>query len=216
MFKKLASAYKHRGDQPDQEIIGVLDHIQALLNYVLAFFYQDKIGKENSIDNWTTLHPFCDVLLKKLYSKKEMELYGLCLRISALVRFYSSSRRTSIIAHRAKKLKENDKSSMDHLLNYAKDHEKAYGALRECEKYLGYQHVLEKYPETFESICKKGDLSNGIVLGGEAGVKVEPMFPFAPYSRLHHAAIMGKCILREYVSQKGLKYNAISDTNDFM
>ncbi|KAI9020221.1 hypothetical protein CLU79DRAFT_888348 [Phycomyces nitens] len=216
MFQKLASAYKHRGDSPTLEILGVIDHIHALLNYVLAFFYHDKIGNESSIDNWDTLHPFCDVILKKLRAKQEMELYGLCLRISALVRFYSFSRRTSIIIHRAKKQKDADKSNEERLISLAKDQEKAYGTLRECEKYLGYHHIIQKFPVTFNDVCTQGKLGSGIVLGGEAGISVEPMFPFAPFSRLHHAAIMGKCIIGEFVKQRELEYNPISNTDDFM
>ncbi|OAD69660.1 hypothetical protein PHYBLDRAFT_159822 [Phycomyces blakesleeanus NRRL 1555(-)] len=145
-----------------------------------------------------------------------MELYGLCLRISALVRFYSFSRRTSIIIHRAKKQKDADKSNEERLISLAKDQEKAYGTLRECEKYLGYHHIIQKFPVTFDDVCTKGKLGAGIVLGGEAGVSIEPMFPFAPFSRLHHAAIMGKCIIGEFVTQRELEYNPISNTDDFM
>ncbi|KAG0181678.1 hypothetical protein DFQ29_007458 [Apophysomyces sp. BC1021] len=224
MFLNLATAHKRRGDQADSEIKCILDHFHAFLNYILTFYFRDRLGQDNNQKNWETLHPFCDVLLNKLRVRKEMELYGLCLRMKALVHFHTFSRREVHVRQKISTLHGKDKSAdKQKVEDYSKDadrtfneHEQAYGALRESEKYLSFLDIQTKFPESFRRVCIQGEPGPGIVLGGEAGTTVGPMFPLTPYSRLHHACIMAKCILSEYTTVQKLNYHYITNTDDFM
>ncbi|KAF7725231.1 hypothetical protein EC973_000319 [Apophysomyces ossiformis] len=224
MFQKLATAHKRRGDQADSEIKCILDHFHAFLNYILSFYFCDKLGMESSQKNWETLHPFGDVLRSKLRARKEMELYGLFLRMKALVYFHTFSRREATARQNIASLHGKEQTvDRQKIEDYSKDadrtfneYEQAYSAFRESEKYLSFLDIQTKFPESFQRVCIKGEPGPGIVLGGEAGTTVGPMFPLTPYSRLHHACIMAKCILSEYTTVQKLNYHYITDTDDFM
>ncbi|ORZ16927.1 hypothetical protein BCR42DRAFT_23241 [Absidia repens] len=229
MFQKLALAYKRRGDHADTEIAGLLDHMHAFLNYVMAFHFQDKLGNDNSQKNWDTLHPFTGVLLQKLRSPKNKErqdgaLYGLCQRMNALVHFYTFSRRELIAKSKMDRLCEKP-SELDDAkhLEYNKsvrkilqDHQVAYQGLRDSDKYMAFEVIQAKFPVSYQNVCILGQVGPGIVVGGEAGVTVGPMFPLVPYARLHHAAIMAKCILQEFVDKERIDYQTITNTEDYM
>ncbi|KAI8099801.1 uncharacterized protein BX664DRAFT_322145 [Halteromyces radiatus] len=229
MFQKLALAYKRRGDHAKTEIAGVLDHMQAFLNYVMGFHYQDKLSNDLGQKSWDTLHPFIDVVLKKLRARKDKvkqdaELYGLCLRMKALVLFYTFSRREMNARIKVTRLGEKSTDMDDtRRMEYSKsvdkvlqDHEMAYAALRESDKYIAFDHIQSQFPVSYQNVCVLGQLGPGIVLGGEAGTSVGPMFPLVPYARLHHAAIMAKCMLQEYVEKEQLDYHTITETEDYM
>ncbi|CAO3587632.1 unnamed protein product [Absidia cylindrospora] len=229
MFQKLALAYKRRGDHADTEIAGLLDHMHAFLNYVMAFHFQDKLGNDNSQKNWDTLHPFTGVLLQKLRSPKNKErqegaLYGLCQRMNALVHFYTFSRRELIAKSKMDRLcdKPSELDDAKHL-EYSKsvrkilqDHQMAYQGLRDSDKYMAFEVIQAKFPVSYQNVCVLGQVGPGIVVGGEAGVSVGPMFPLVPYARLHHAAIMAKCILQEFVDKENIDYQTITNTEDYM
>ncbi|CEP11462.1 hypothetical protein [Parasitella parasitica] len=222
MFSKLAHANKRRGDGQTEELFGMIDHFHALCDYILNFYYVDK----NSSDNisfkqasvaWKSLFPFTDSLLAKLESHQHYDLYGLCARLISLVRYYIYKRMidsTRLLL--SKQLSDDgDENSSSRVCiqvseGLLREYEKAERWYKTSEKYLSYSTIATQFPQTFKSVCLKGDLSKGITLGGEAGVSVEPMFPFTPYSPLHHSAIVSKCMLSEYVSIKKLDYSPIS------
>lgn len=208
-------------------MLSILNHMHALLNYVLAFYYTDKRGQEFNWRNWGSMRGLMDFTLGRLQKLQEhKELYGLLLRISSLIKFYMFSRQEGQVKRKLGSLtgeqQQQQQAASDvvanaqYCLEALGNYEAAYGALREAEKFLGYEHIQQKFPETFKNVCMKGDLSAGIVLGDEAGDGCSPMFPFAPFSRLHHAAIMAKCILAEFVAQNGIDFTPITNTDDYM
>lgn len=144
--------------------------------------------------------------------------------MNALVHFYIFHRRE--LATRLKLSRLNDGSSnideqkkseytklADKVFN---EHEIAYTNLRDSEKYLSFEDVQRKFPITYQNVFQLGELGPGIVIGGEAGVSVGPMYPLVPFSRLNHAAIMAKCMLQEYVDREKLNYQPITKVEDFM
>ncbi|CAO3615779.1 unnamed protein product [Cunninghamella blakesleeana] len=228
MFQKLAKFYKRRGDTQEKEIYSILDHFHAFLNYILAFHFIDKQGTDGL--NWDTLHPFSVVLIKKIKSwgekeKKDTLLLGLCLRMNALVHFYIFHRRELNTRAKLSRLSGGSSANIDDQKKseYAKladkvfnEHEIAYTNLRDSEKYLSFEDIQRKFPLTYQNIFQLGELGPGIVIGGEAGVSVGPMYPLVPFSKLNHAAIMAKCMLQEYVDREKLNYQPITKVEDFM
>jgi hypothetical protein len=228
-FSKLAHANKRRGDTQQDAILGMIDHFYAICNYILNFYYSDKHtinpNMKQSTAAWKSIFPFCDSLTKKLESRKEHELCGLCIRLVALIRFYMYSRMESstrsILLQQMKSSGDEEKKMTDRTCvelseNLLHEYEKAEKAFKDSERHMNYSTLVTQYPETFKNVCMEGNLLAGITLGGEAGVSVSPMFPFAPYSPLHHAAIATKCILAEYVAKNNLKYTPISKLEEFM
>ncbi|KAI8639999.1 hypothetical protein BD408DRAFT_445523 [Parasitella parasitica] len=228
MFSKLAHANKRRGDGQTEELFGMIDHFHALCDYILNFYYvdkssSDKISFKQASMAWKSLFPFTNSLLAKLESRHHYDLYGLCARLISLVRYYIYKRMidsTRLLL--AKQLSEDgDESSSSRACiqvseGLLREYEKAERWYRTSEKYLSYGTIATQFPQTFKRVCIEGDLSTGITLGGEAGVSVEPMFPFTPYSPLHHAAIVSKCMLSEYVCIKKLDYSPISQPEEYM
>ncbi|KAI8340603.1 hypothetical protein BC941DRAFT_510909 [Chlamydoabsidia padenii] len=227
MFNKLALTYKRRGDQAETEICGLLDHMHAFSNYMLTFYYQDLAQTDHQVEqSWETLIPFGTVLLNKLRKNKRYELlYGLCLRMMSLVQFHLFHRREKLTKYKMGRLCEKNGDGFDEAkrIDYStavykvlQYHESAYQNLRDSDRYMAYEAVQDKFPVSFENVCIQGQLGAGIVLGGEAGVTVGPMFPLVPYARMNHAAIMVKCLLQEFVDKENIDYHAITDVGDFM
>lgn len=217
MFKQLATAYKRRADRGGETVVAAIDQVLALLNYVLSFHYQDK-QSQSGLQHWESLFPFLSVVLRRLKGRQDMvSLHGLCVRMSALVRFYIFSRRephTRKVASGA--TDDTAKEATTHAVRTLQDYEMAYSALRESDRILSYDGIRQTFPKTFEAICVRGDLRPGITLGGEAGVSTEPMFPLSPFSRLHHAAIMVKACVHEYLKANNVSYSFITDYAEFM
>ncbi|ORZ00335.1 hypothetical protein BCR43DRAFT_137345 [Syncephalastrum racemosum] len=217
MFKQLATAYKRRADRGGETVVAAIDQVLALLNYVLSFHYQDK-QSQSGLQHWESLFPFLSVVLRRLKGRQDMvALHGLCVRMSALVRFYIFSRRephTRKVASGA--TDDTAKEATTHAVRTLQDYEMAYSALREADRILSYDGIRQTFPKTFEAICVQGDLRSGITLGGEAGVSTEPMFPLSPFSRLHHAAIMVKACVHEYLKANNVSYSFITDYAEFM
>jgi hypothetical protein len=228
-FNQLAHANKRRGDGQTDAIFGMIDHFHALCDYILNFYYVDKSSssktsfKQASVA-WKSLFPFTDSLLSKLDSHKQHDLYGLCARLISLVRYYIykrmiSSTRTLL----TKQLTSTEDTStatartcIEVSEGLLREYEKAEKWYHTSEKYLTFSTMATQFPITFQNVCVEGNLQAGITLGGEAGISVEPMFPFTPYSPLHHAAIVSKCMLSEYVTKKKLKYLPISQPEEYM
>lgn len=205
----------------------MIDHFHAFCDYILNFYYVDRLNinanfKQASIA-WKSIFPFTDSLLKKLEARKELELHGLCVRLNSLIRFYIYSRmetstRPMLLQqmNNTKEDKMTDRACVELSENLLHEYEKAERAYKDSERHMSYSTLVTKFPETFRNVCTQGNLLAGITLGGEAGVTVNPMYPFAPYSPLHHAAIVAKCILAEYVAKNHLKYTPISNPEEFM
>ncbi|KAI8148177.1 hypothetical protein BJV82DRAFT_258870 [Fennellomyces sp. T-0311] len=231
MFRKLATTYKHRGDVPlkakKDDVIGLIDHIQGILNYVLAFYYQDKHGKVE-FWHWESLYPFFNFVIRQLQSSRQTQLYALCSRIMGMVRYYQFARRQMPARKQLEALvaeKPQDAPPIDASVVYAAikatksayaDYEEATRLFKDADRYLNQEQFKEQFPETYRSAVDKGEYGPGIVIGGEAGVTIEPRYPFTPFAKLHHAAIVAKCVLHEYLQQKNLAYTPISDTDEFM
>jgi hypothetical protein len=109
-----------------------------------------------------------------------------------------------------------DRSCIEMTEGLLREHEKAERCYVDSERFFTYGTIATQFPETFKNVCIHGNVLAGIMLGGEAGVSVGPMFPFTPYSPLHHAAIASKCILSEYVTKNNLRYTPISNPEEFM
>ncbi|KAL9541370.1 hypothetical protein MBANPS3_009165 [Mucor bainieri] len=229
MFSKLAHANKRRGDNQTEEFFGMIDHFHALCDYILNFYYVDKtsvdkLSFKQASQAWKSLFPFTDSLLAKLESHQHYDLYGLCARLISLVRYYIYKRMIDQTRHLLGKqlaMKDDKDSSSSRVCiqvseGLLREYEKAERWYRTSEKYLSYGTMATQFPQTFKHVCIEGDLSAGITLGGEAGVSVEPMFPFTPYSPLHHAAIVSKCMLSEYVRTKKFDYTPISQPEEYM
>lgn len=222
-FRKLATAYKHRGDPRQSEISGLLDHIQAILNYVLSFYYQDlKTNEYSGLRHWESLFPFSSQVLRNLKDRKELDLYALCCRMMGMVRYYTFVRRE---ASASKKLdnviKKEVEPNVTHDATKASkqafaEFEEAYNRFKEADRHLSYEQFRTNYPNTFNNACLKGEYGPGIVIGGEAGTSIEPRYPFIPFAKLHHAAIVCKCMLAEYVEKNAIKYTPIQDFEEYM
>ena len=222
----MALANKRRGDTQTNPIFGIIDHFHAFCDYILNFYYIDRLNVNASFKQtstaWKSIFPFTDSLLKKLESRKEHELLGLCIRLNSLIRFYMYSRMEAstrpVLQQQINNANEKmtDRACVELSENLLHEYEKAERAYKDSEKHLTYATLVTKYPETFKNVCMEGNLLTGITLGGEAGVSVGPMFPFTPYSPLHHAAIVSKCILSEYVTKNALNYTPISQPEEFM
>lgn len=225
MFNKLALANKRRGDTQSNPIFGIIDHFHAFCDYILYFYYVDRLNVNNfkqASAAWKSIFPFTDSLLKKLESRKELELHGLCIRLNSLIRFYMYSRMEAstrpVLQQQINNTSERmtDRACVELSENLLHEFEKAERAYKDSERHMSFSTLVSHYPETFKNVCMEGNLLAGITLGGEAGVSVGPMFPFVPYAPLHHAAIVSKCILSEYVSKNNLKYMPISKPEEFM
>ena len=229
MFNKLAHANKRRGDGQTELVFGMIDHFHALCDYILNFYYvdkssSDKVSFKQASVAWKSLFPFTDSLLAKLESHQHFDLYGLCARLISLVRYYIYKRMIDstrlLLAKQLSHDGDQNSSSSRVCIQVSegllREYEKAERWYRTSEKYLSFSTMATQFPQTFKRVCIEGDLSAGVTLGGEAGVTVEPMFPFTPYSPLHHAAIVSKCMLSEYVSIKKLDYSPISQPDEYM
>lgn len=223
----MAHANKRRGDHETNPVFAMIDHFHAFCDYILHFYYIDRGNPTANFKHasvaWKSIFPFTDSLLKKLEAQGEYGLYGLCKRLNSLIRFYMYSRMESSTRplllqqiNNTNKEKMTDRACVELSENLLNEYEKAERAYKESDRFMSYSTLVTEYPETFRNVCMEGNLLAGITLGGEAGVSVSPMFPFAPYSPLHHAAIVAKCILAEFVFKNKLNYTPISKCDDFM
>ncbi|KAI9495046.1 hypothetical protein BDB00DRAFT_267851 [Zychaea mexicana] len=230
MFRKLATAYKHRGDPRQKDITGLIDHMQAVLNYVLSFYYQDKKTDEyQGLRHWESLYPFASIVMRHLQSKREMQLYSVCAHVMGMVRYYTFRRREMVANKKLDPLicEKNPqeappvKAAVAHDAAKATrqaltDFEDAYKFFKDAEKHMDQEQFREQFPQTHQMACEKGEYGPGIVIGGEAGISIEPRYPFVPFAKLHHAAIVAKVVLHEYLQKHNLVYTPISDTDEFM
>ncbi|KAI7904344.1 uncharacterized protein BX663DRAFT_504736 [Cokeromyces recurvatus] len=217
MFKKLAHAYKKRGDAQTDPSIGALDHFHALCNYMLSFYFADKsnsdVPSKQSIAAWKSLFPFAEVLLRKLQERKLDVLWGLCTRLLALIRFAVHGIMVDATIPLVKK-KEGIPAEMVESL--VLEHAKAKRLLKDSEQHASFASWARLFPGSFKRTVLGGDFLAGVVLGGEAGVSVGPGYPLSPLSELNLAALAVKCILAEWVSSMGVDYAPITSTDDFM
>ena len=226
-FKQLAHAHKRRGDTQTTAIFAIIDHFHALCDYMITFYFTDKVNTQipfrQASATWKSLFPFTDSLLKKLEANDLKQLRALCLRLIALIRYYiysrmESSTRPLLTMHLNNDHDDNytDRTCIEMTEGLLREHEKAGRYYLDSEEYMTYGKLASYFPQTFKNVCIDGNISTGITLGGEADGSVGPMFPFTPYSPLHHAAIVSKCILNEYVTKKKLDYSPISYTDDLV
>ncbi|KAI8387400.1 hypothetical protein BD560DRAFT_443276 [Blakeslea trispora] len=217
-FSQLAHASKRRGDNQSDMTMSILDHFYALCDYILSFYYADKNSTQLSFRQtsqaWRSLFPFTDNLLKKLEQQKHLVLYGLCARLVSLVRYYIFSRlslptQIRLKTYLSQEQGSEDRSCLESSASIFREFERGERWYRMSEQHFTYASMIADFPQTFQHVCLDGDVLAGISVGGEAGVSLEPMFPFAPYSPLHHAAIVSKCMLREFIQQKKLDYQPI-------
>lgn len=201
----------------------MLDHLQSLCDYIINFYYLDKANNSKPVDikeaasSWKSLLPFANCLLTKLSAHNYMFLYGLASRLVALIR-YRIFERTSMAFHRylashpAAQKKLSMCSISDGILQEFTSAEKWF---QDSEKYFSYPAFIEEYPETYQNVCLRGDVSAGITVGGEAGVEIGPMFPFMSSVPIHLAAIVTKCILAEYIKKNNIPFKPIDESDLF-
>jgi hypothetical protein len=229
-FKKLAHYNKRQGDSGTAQptgVTGLLDHLHSLCNYILSFYYFDKqIGEKQykqSIASWQSLFPFADAVVRNLEAKNEPDLLAVAKRLLALVRFHVHVRMETLLRPSVTERlantdgTKNDNKSFQEMQALMSCYDRAQRLMRDSEKVLNYAAFQAEYPLTFKRVCIDGDLSTGINVGGEAGVTVTPLYPFAPYTtQLNHAAIAAKCLLSEFVEKNGIKYEVIKDVENIM
>lgn len=202
---------------------GLLDHMHAILNYVLSFYYQDfKTNEYSGIRHWESLFPFSSQVLRNLKDRKEFDLYALCCRMMGMVRYYTFVRREATASKKLDTVikKEVEPTVTEDATKASKqafiEFEEAYNRFKEADRHLSYEQFRTNYPNTFNNACVKGEYGPGIVIGGEAGTSIEPRYPFIPFAKLHHAAIVCKCMLAEYVEKNAIKYTPIQDYEEYM
>ena len=224
-FSQLAHASKRRGDSQSDVTMSVLDHFYSLCDYILSFYYADKNNTQMSFRQasqaWRSLFPFTDNLLKKLEQQKHLVLYGLCARLVSLVRYYIFSRlsvstQLKLKNYLSQEKGNDDRNCLESSTSIFREFERADRWYRVSEQHFNYASMTTDFPQTFQQVCVEGNLLAGISIGGEAGISLEPMFPFTPYSPLHHAAIVSKCMLKEFVQQKKLEHQPILKPEEFV
>lgn len=223
MFRKLAFAYKRRGDSASSDIEKVVDHLHAMCNYVLSFFYADRLANTFNKENWDSFHPFADSVIHKLKNLTEhKELYTIALRLSSLVHFHQFNCLQAFAKQQLEKLMANPEESEDvtkrrlkALSTAFKEYEYARSLFRESEPCLSLDQVQQRFPHTYSQVCVQGNLDAGAVLGGEAGPATVPMFPLTWYSSLRHTAMMAKAAINEYITKKQIPFREIRDLNEF-
>ncbi|KAI8980235.1 hypothetical protein BDB01DRAFT_236285 [Pilobolus umbonatus] len=225
LLKRLATAYKTRAGK-SSSINSLVDHMFAFCNYVISYYYMDRLHANTpfteAIKGWRSLFPYVETFMKQIQEKKEHTLYGLCCCLMSLIRFYLF-RRLEKLTKPDLAAYSNDQESAtqakdlitrsDELL---KEYEKGHYLFSNSEKFFNIGVLAKAFPKSFESIVVQGDLSLGVTLNGEAGVKTAPMYPFSPFSSLRHAAIAIKVILVEFIESRNLEFKLLKDPEDYL
>ncbi|CEG80258.1 hypothetical protein RMATCC62417_14620 [Rhizopus microsporus] len=90
MFRNLVHTYKQRGDSEDQ-LTSTLSYFYAFCNCIISSYYNDKQRTSDkpseSVTAWKALLPLGKMLLANLKAQEQYLLYGICLRLVAMVRF---------------------------------------------------------------------------------------------------------------------------------
>lgn len=90
-------------------------------------------------------------------------------------------------------------------------HELANVQWDEGELYFDWQAFRDRFPNTWKQVCVDGDFSKGSVFGEEIADMKGPLFPMTPFSKLNHVAVMGKCIISEWITAHDIDFQPISD-----
>lgn len=90
-------------------------------------------------------------------------------------------------------------------------HELANVQWDEGEMYFDWQAFRDRFPNTWKQVCVDGDFSQGTVFGEETADMKGPLFPMTPFSKLNHVAVMGKCIVSEWITAHNIHFQPISD-----
>ncbi|RCH84382.1 hypothetical protein CU097_007136 [Rhizopus azygosporus] len=225
MFRNLAHPYKQRGDGEQDDLVSALNHLHALCNYIISYFYKEKqnpdMAPPESVAAWKSLLPLGDMLLAKLQAQEQYLLYGICLRLMAMVRFRIFNKmqgevRSVLVRHLQAPSVSGNHQYIKISCGLLEEYEQVMAMSASSEKYFNYGIMASKLPSTFKQVYVDGNLLSGITIGGKAGVQVSPMFPFHLNASLLHGAICTKCILSEFVSSMELDFKLIDDTDDYM
>jgi len=227
MFRELALQYKRSADQScqtqDGELVGIAEYLHSIFNYILSYHFNDKFDSaENSYVRWENLQPLLKFVSQTLKKRDEMHLYGLCMKVNALINFnafrmrQTPVRRCMTKLHELLKVKSEASTAMsleyvpqvEKLLNL---HELANVQWDEGELYFGWQAFRDQFPNTWKQICVEGDFSKGSVFGEEISDMKAPLYPMTPFSKLNQVAVMGKCIVDEWITARNIHFKPISD-----
>ncbi|KAI9280657.1 hypothetical protein BY458DRAFT_499967 [Sporodiniella umbellata] len=225
MFNNLAHTYKKRGDAEKDALKAALDHFQSLCNYIISYYYAEKqsthVPPSTFSATWKSVFPLADSLLARLKTQGQMLLHGVCLRLTAMMRYHIFDRmHEETQALLTKQLGKADQSGSQKYLqmssNLLSEHSKAKQMYRSSEKNFSLAIVHKTLPGSIKEVCFDGNVSKGIVIGGEAGTEFLPSFPFAINDNVLHAAIVTKCFLSDIVTTNNISYQEIKDVADFM
>ncbi|KAI9285791.1 hypothetical protein BC943DRAFT_323072 [Umbelopsis sp. AD052] len=227
MFRELALQYKRSADQScqtqDGEPAGIAEYLHSIFNYILSYHFNDKFDtSENSFVRWENLQPLLKFVSQTLKKREEWHLYGLCMKVNALINFNAFRMRQTPVRRCMTKLHESIKShseattamsseyipQVEKLLNL---HELANVQWDEGEMYFDWHAFQDRFPNTWKQVCVDGDFSKGTVFGEETADMKGPLFPMTPFSKLNHVAVMGKCIVSEWITAHNIHFQPISD-----
>ncbi|CAM0143074.1 unnamed protein product [Umbelopsis sp. WA50703] len=227
MFRELALQYKRRADQScqnqDEEYVGIAEYLHSIFNYILSYHFNEKIDSaENSYVRWENLQPLLKFVSQTLKRREEWQLYGLCMKVNALINFNAFRLRQTPVRRRMTRLHELLKTQseaapalsseyvpqVEKLLNL---HELANVQWDEGELYFDWQTFRDKFPITWKAVCVEGDFSKGTLFGEEIADMKGPLFPVTPFSKLSHVAVMGKCLIDEWITAHNIDFQPISD-----
>ncbi|CAO3658376.1 unnamed protein product [Umbelopsis vinacea] len=227
MFRELALQYKRSADQScqtqDGELVGMAEYLHSIFNYILSYHFNDKFDSaENSYVRWENLQPLLKFVSQTLKKREEWHLYGLCMKVNALINFNAFRMRQTPVRRCMTKLHELIKvhseattamsseyvPQVEKLLNL---HELANVQWDEGELYFDWQAFRDRFPNTWKQVCVDGDFSKGSVFGEEIADMKGPLFPMTPFSKLNHVAVMGKCIISEWITAHDIDFQPISD-----
>ncbi|KAG2183334.1 hypothetical protein INT43_006339 [Umbelopsis isabellina] len=227
MFRELALQYKRRADQScqnqDEEFVGIAEYLHSIFNYILSYHFNEKIDSaENSFVRWENLQPLLKFVSQTLKRREEWQLYGLCMKVNALINFNAFRLRQTPVRRRMTRLHELLKTQseaapaisseyipqVEKLLNL---HELANVQWDEGEVYFDWQTFRDKFPITWKAVCIEGDFSKGTLFGEEIADMKGPLFPVTPFSKLSHVAVMGKCLVDEWITAHDIDFRPISD-----
>ncbi|KAI8977583.1 hypothetical protein BDF20DRAFT_575146 [Mycotypha africana] len=229
-FNKLALTSKRRGDTQKDGLIASIDHMYAVCNYIIYFYYLDQDPAQNlreRIKAWRSLVTFCDAIVCRREVREEPKLYSLCARLKALVLYHIYDNTFPRTESPLKSIHHQqptegsiaaNQESIERLKGteiVLTEYDRAIKWLRISERHLSLGRIKQNFPRTYANICERGDISDGLMFGDEAGTLSPPtdlgkMYPLIPHQPLHLAAIMAKCLMQEYTIDKNLPYEPIT------
>ncbi|KAI8974076.1 hypothetical protein BDB01DRAFT_900001 [Pilobolus umbonatus] len=191
-----------------------------------SFYYMDCLHANSpfteAIEGWRSLFPYVKTIMKQMQEKNEHILYGLCCSLMSLIHFYLFRRLEKTTKPDLAAYFNNEDSitgakeliaRSDELL---KEFEKGQYFFSCSERFFNIGVLAKEFPKSFQSIVIQGDLSSGVNLNGEAGVKTAPMYPFSPVSSLRHAAIAIKVTLGEFIEARNLEFKLLKGPEDYL